>query len=113
MTPSASRQRSEAKEEAVSETRVAAVKEYICPRGHRSTSTVRGVCWNCYPGGRGPAEQEERTFYPEAVFAALKAERDRLYAENVDLRARIAAARARLPEGGRAQAILDVDVPDA
>jgi hypothetical protein len=56
--------------------------------------------------------EEDRTFYPEAVFAALKAERDRLYAENVDLRARIAAARPRLPDGHRARVILDGEMTE-
>ncbi len=30
---------------------------YVCPRGHVDSSTLRNVCWACYPGGKGPAEQ--------------------------------------------------------
>jgi hypothetical protein len=32
---------------------------YICDRGHVDTSTLRGVCWQCFPGGRGghPTQQ--------------------------------------------------------
>jgi hypothetical protein len=25
---------------------------YVCDKGHVAASSVRGVCWNCYPGGR-------------------------------------------------------------
>jgi hypothetical protein len=33
-------------------------KLYVCGRGHVADSTLRNVCWQCFPGGRGPATQQ-------------------------------------------------------
>jgi hypothetical protein len=31
---------------------------YVCERGHVCGTTLRAVCWQCFPGGRGPATQQ-------------------------------------------------------
>ena len=31
---------------------------HVCPKGHKSLEPpLNGVCWKCWPGGRGPAEE--------------------------------------------------------
>jgi hypothetical protein len=33
-------------------------KLYVCDRGHVADSTLWNVCWQCFPGGQGPATQQ-------------------------------------------------------
>lgn len=54
---------------------------YRCPKGHVDTSTLRNVCWACYPGGRGPAEQVAIEVVEAAEYDRLREERDEAGAE--------------------------------
>lgn|GEM_PF-4162302 len=54
------------------------MKVYVCERGHVDTSTLRNVCWQCFPTGRGPATQQVVEVVPADSPQVLSVEEARL-----------------------------------